>query len=257
MLVIKVGTSTLTHKSGSLNTEIIDKICKTISKLKNLGFKIILVSSGAIGVGMGKMGLISRPESTKEKQALAAIGQCELMHIYSENFHKYNKVAAQVLLTADVVLNEVSKQNVINTFTVLMDMGVVPIVNENDTVSVNELHGLNFGDNDNLSAIVATLINANKLIILTDIDGLYDKDPRKNKDARKISVVTTASKDIYKFAKESGSNRGTGGMITKVKAAKLCMDSLIECHIINGQDPQAIFKLLDGDENIGTVFKGN
>lgn len=255
LIVIKIGTSTLTHEDGKLNMNIIDKICKTLKKLKALGFRVILVSSGAIGVGMGKIGLKTRPKSTIEKQALAAIGQCELMSIYSKEFIKYNIITAQVLLTADVVSNKISKQNVINTLTALIDMGIIPIVNENDTVSTNEIHGLNFGDNDNLSAIVARLICADKLIILTDIDGLYDKDPRKNNDARKINIVNKTDKYIYKFAKDSGSNRGTGGMITKVKAARLCMEALIDCHIINGQNPDDIFRLLDGDESIGTVFK--
>lgn len=253
-IVIKVGTSTLTYENGSMNIRIIDKLCKVISDLNNSGKEIILVSSGALGVGVGKLKLKSRPIETKYRQAISAVGQCELMFVYDKIFSEYNNSVAQVLLTKKVVNNEITKNNVINTINTLIEMGIIPIINENDAVSTDELEGANFGDNDNLSAIVAKLSCADLLLILTDIDGLYDSDPRINKDANRISVVENISVDIKKFAGGSGSNRGTGGMITKVMAAELANDSGIDCCVMNGSDPYNIYRFLDG-EDIGTLFK--
>ena len=180
-IVVKVGTSTLTYDSGRLNIRRIDHLCKVLSDLQNSGREIILVSSGAIGVGVGKLGLKQRPKETRKKQAVAAVGQCELMFIYDKLFGEYNRTVAQILLTRDVVEQDHSKQNVGNTFEALMEMGIIPVVNENDTVAIDELEGQNIGDNDTLSAIVADIVEADLLVILTDIDGLYEEDPRKNR----------------------------------------------------------------------------
>ena len=215
--------------------------------------QIVLVSSGAIGVGMGKLKLKSRPKETRFKQALAAVGQCELMFLYDKFFGEYNNSVAQVLLTRDVVANEYSRQNVINTFQALLEMGIIPIVNENDTVAVDELIGQNFGDNDNLSAIVADLVGADMLVILTDIDGLYDSDPRKNPDAKRIPVVTHIDDSIREMAGGSGSNRGTGGMATKITAAAAATSAGINCCVMSGNDPSKLYKLIDG-EQLGTMF---
>ena len=188
-VVVKIGTSTLTYENGKMNLRRIDKLCRTLCDLQNGGRRIVLVTSGAIGVGMGKLGLPERPDDTAKKQALAAIGQCELMFAYDKFFGEYHQNVAQVLLTADVTSQPISRRNVENTFRELLDMNVIPIVNENDTVAVDELEGRNFGDNDTLSAIVASIINADVLMILTDIDGVYDKNPKAYPDAKRLSVI--------------------------------------------------------------------
>ena len=254
-IVIKVGTSTLTYPNGKLNLQRVECLCKVISDLKNSGKQIVLVSSGAVGVGVGKLGLASRPQSTKERQALAAIGQCELMFIYSKFFGSYNCNVAQLLLTQDIISNEISKNNVINTFQSLFDMDVLPIVNENDSVSTDEIKGLNIGDNDRLSAIVANIIGADLLIILTDTDGLYDSNPHIHKDAKRISVVRKIDDSIRDMADGHTSNRGTGGMISKIYAAEIATNSGIDCYIINGNSPSNLYKVFEGD--IGTLFISN
>ncbi len=253
-IVIKVGTSTLTHPSGKINIRHIENLCKVIADLENAGKEITLVSSGAIGVGVGKLNLAARPDETSKKQALAAIGQCELMFMYDKFFGEYNHTVAQVLLTADVVDSDIKRQNVQNTFAELIDMGIIPVVNENDTVATDELEGNNFGDNDTLSAIVAKLINADLLVILTDIDGLYDKDPRKYSDARRIAVVEKIDEEIEALAGGAGSLFGTGGMTTKVSAAKVSTEAGIPCCVIKGDQPANLYTLFDG-QNIGTIFK--
>ncbi len=255
-IVIKVGTSTLTYENGKANLRRIDKLCKVLSDLHNQGREIILVSSGAIGVGMGKTGLPQKPDSTPEKQALAAIGQCELMFMYDKLFGEYNNMVAQVLLTRDAVDSEHRKENVLNTFNTLLSMDIIPIVNENDTVAIDELEGHNFGDNDMLSAIVAKLVSADALVILTDIDGLYDSDPRKNKDAKRIERVEKITEEIENMAGGSGSNRGTGGMTTKLQAAKYVTKAGIDCFVVCGDDPQRIYDVADG-KSVGTRFCAN
>lgn len=252
-IVVKVGTSTLTYENGKANLRRIEELCKVLSDLQNQGRDVILVSSGAIGVGMGKVGLSEKPSGTKEKQALAAIGQCELMFMYDKLFGEYNHMVAQVLLTRDAVDSEHKKENVINTFDTLLSMGIIPIVNENDTVAIDELQGHNFGDNDMLSAIVAKLVGADALIILTDIDGLYTKDPRKNSDAERIEVVEAITKEIEEMAGGSGSNRGTGGMTTKIMAAKYVTEAGIDCYVIGGDDPKRVYNVTDGN-SVGTLF---
>lgn len=253
ILVVKVGTSTLTYENGKVNLGRLEQLCRTLSDLQNSGKKLVLVSSGAIGVGMGKVGLPSRPEETEKKQALAAIGQCELMFLYDKFFGEYNHTVAQVLLTADVVDEDRSRRNVQNTFGELLSMGVIPVVNENDTVETSELEGKNFGDNDTLSAIVAGLCGAQGLVILTDIDGLYDGDPRRDPNAKRISRVEEITPAIEGLAGGAGSNRGTGGMATKLKAARMAHSQGISMAIVSGSDPQSLYQLLNG-EDVGTIF---
>ncbi len=252
-IVVKVGTSTLTYENGKVNIRQMEKLCKVLSDLHNSGKQIILVSSGAIGVGMGKLNVKERPKETRYKQALAAVGQCELMFLYDKLFGEYNNHVAQVLLTKNVVTNDHSRQNVVNTFQSLMEMGIIPIVNENDTVAIDELIGDNFGDNDNLSAIVADLVGADMLIILTDIDGLYDADPRTHPDAKRLSVVTHIDDRIREMAGGSGSNRGTGGMATKIIAAAAATSSGIHCCVMGGHDPHNLYRLIEGYP-VGTMF---
>lgn len=252
-IVVKVGTSTLTHKSGKINIRHIEGLCKVLSDLQNAGKEIILVSSGAIGVGVGKLGLAGRPDETSKKQALAAIGQCELMFMYDKFFGEYNHTVAQILLTYDSVDSETDRRNVQNTFGELLSMGIIPIVNENDTVATNELEGHNIGDNDTLSAMVAVLTEADLLVILTDIDGLYDRDPRKDENARRIPFVPVIDESIEALAGGAGSQFGTGGMATKISAAKRSTAAGIPCCVIKGDDPANLYALFDGAD-MGTVF---
>ncbi len=252
-IVVKVGTSSLTYENGKVNLRKLELLCKVLSDLHNSGKQIILVSSGAIGVGMGKLKLKERPSETRYKQALAAVGQCELMFLYDKFFGEFNNSVAQLLLTKNVVVNEHSRQNVMNTFQTLLEMGIIPIVNENDTVAIDELVGANFGDNDNLSAIVADLVGADMLIILTDIDGLYTSDPRKDPNAERIPYVTHIDDKIREMAGGSGSNRGTGGMATKITAAAAATQAGINCCVLSGNDPTNLYRLIDG-ESLGTMF---
>lgn len=249
-IVIKVGTSTLTYKTGLLNIRRIERLVKVLADIRNSGVEIVLVSSGSVGVGVGKLGLKERPKDTPTKQACAALGQCELMYVYDKHFSVYNHFVAQVLLTRDVIDNVERKQNVQNTFECLLGLGVVPVVNENDTVSVEEIE---FGDNDTLSALVASLVNADALIILTDIDGLYDKDPRNNSDAKLIHTVDDITDEIRAFAGEKGSTLGTGGMITKVEAATIAKKAGITTIVANGEKPQLLYDILE-DKQVGTKF---
>lgn len=252
-VVIKVGTSTLTYENGKLNLRRFDHICRTLTDLKNSGMEIVLVSSGAISVGTSKLGIEERPSSTAARQAMAAIGQCELMFMYDKFFGDYNQVVAQVLLTKNVTDAKESRENVENTFHELLEMGVIPIVNENDTVDTAELEGAHFGDNDTLSAIVAKIIGADALVLLTDIDGLYDCDPRENEEAKIIREVINIDESVECLAGGAGSNRGTGGMATKIQAAKIAVENGISCHIINGDKSTNLYRLFAG-EDIGTEF---
>ena len=252
-VVVKIGTSTLTYENGKLNLRRIEYLCRTLSDLQNSGRRIVLVSSGAIGVGVGKLGLARRPDETAKKQALAAVGQCELMFIYDKFFGEYHQNVAQVLLTADVTARENSRTNVVNTFSELLSMGIIPIVNENDTVAVDELEGRNFGDNDTLSAIVASLVGADALVILTYIDGLYDKNPKTCPDAKRIPLVRAITDEVRAMAGGAGSSRGTGGMATKIRAAQVAAESHIPTVILAGDDPENLYRVFEG-EDIGTVF---
>ena len=247
-IVVKVGTSTLAHKTGLMNIQRVERLVKVLADLKNSGREIILVSSGAIGVGSGKMGLASRPSDTPSKQACAAIGQCELMYCYDKYFSEYNHVVAQVLLTRDIIDSPERKENVVNTFCKLLHFGVIPVVNENDTVAVEEIE---FGDNDTLSAIVGTLADADLLIILSDIDGVFDGDPRVNPQAKLIHRIPAITDEVRALAGDRGSTLGTGGMITKLTAAQIGLDAGFPTVIMNGSVPERLYDLFDG-QTIGT-----
>ena len=251
-LVIKVGTSTLAHSTGLINHRNIEEIVKVISDLKNMGKEIILVTSGAIGVGFGRLGITDRPSDIPSRQAAAAVGQCALMYIYDKLFSEYGHAVAQILLTGDVLDNEIRAINVKNTFSKLFEMTTIAIVNENDTVATEEIE---FGDNDMLSALVAKLVSADKLIILSDIDGLYDKNPREYDSAQLIRDVYEIDDSVVSSAERKGSHLGTGGMYTKVRAAQIATDVGIDTHIINGSKPELLYSLLT-DTPEGTTFHG-
>ena len=250
-LVVKVGTSTLTHQSGHLNLRRLDELTKVLSDIKNAGVEILLVSSGAVGVGVGELGLAARPQDLGGKQAAAAVGQCALMYTYDKEFAEYGHVTAQVLLTRDGVEDPVRRQNIINTLECLLAYKALPIINENDTVSTEEIE---FGDNDTLSAMVAVLAKADGLILLTDIDGLYTADPRTDPTAQRIERVTVIDDHLLALAGGAGSARGTGGMITKLHAAQIAMEAGIPTIVMNGNDPKRLYDVLEG-KPCGTVFE--
>ena len=253
-IVVKVGTSTLTYENGQINLGRIEKLTRVLSDVVNSGKEVTLVTSGAVGVGVGKLKLKEKPTNIREIQALASIGQCELMHIYSKFFGEYSHIVGQVLLTRDVIEDEHIKENVCNTFELLLNKGIIPIVNENDTVSIDELENIaKFGDNDNLSAIVSVLINADVLIILSDIDGFYDKNPKENEDAQLIKQIDEITDEIEACAGGAGSSLGTGGMATKLAAAKKANKAGVDLVLANGEDPAIISEILSGEE-IGTLF---
>lgn len=253
-IVIKIGSSSLLHKStGCVDYRRIEKLVRIICDLKNQDKDVILVSSGAIAVGMQALDLKNRPKTVSLSQACAAIGQGQLMMIYQKLFMEYNHLAAQVLLTFDAITNPERRHNAENTLNELLQQGVIPVVNENDTVATEEIE---FGDNDTLSAIVAHLINADLLILLTDIDGLYTDDPHKNADAKKISIVPKITQELDNMAKGSNTSYGTGGMSTKVAAAKIATESGADMAIVDAEDLGLINKLIDG-EDVGTLFLAN
>ena len=250
-IVVKVGTSTLAHPTGRLNIQRMEKLCKVLSDLKNMGHEIILVSSGAIAMGFGKLNLSERPKDVPTKQASAAVGQCELMYIYDKLFTEYNHTVAQLLITApDIEEGGVRKQNFHNTLARLLELGALPVINENDTISVAEF---GIGDNDTLSAIVAVTIQADLLILLSDIDGLFDGDPRKNPDAKLIDTVEKIDEHIISLGGGSGSNLGTGGMATKLRAAQMATAAGCEMVIANGQSPEVLYDVAAG-KRVGTRF---
>ena len=251
-IVIKIGTSTLAHSTGHLNIRRVEELCKNISDIKNSGHEVIMVSSGAIGMGVGKLGLRSRPEDIPTKQAAAAVGQCELMYTYDKLFSEYNHTVAQLLITGDDVQNETRHNNFSNTLNRLLELGVLPILNENDTVSTKEIV---IGDNDTLAAIVAESVKADKLILLSDIDGLYTADPHTDPDAKLIPVIHTIDDSITALAGGSNGKQGTGGMVTKLQAAKICLDCGCDMIIANGSIPTNLYDILDG-KSVGTTFTG-
>ncbi|MGI5935430.1 MAG: glutamate 5-kinase [Oscillospiraceae bacterium] len=256
-IVVKVGTSTLTHEGGELNFRSFDKLAMALSDIQNRGWDVILVSSGAIAVGAHKMRMTERPKELRYKQAAAAVGQCELMHLYDKFFSEYGKTVGQILLTADDIEHEEKKQNLISTFDSLLEMGIIPIVNENDSVSYVEIESEHkvFGDNDTLSAIVSVLCRAKMLVLLSDIEGLYESNPRENPNARLIREIRKIDDEIRALAGGSGSNRGTGGMITKLQAAEIAMARGIDMVITNGQYPERLADIIDG-KPVGTLFVG-
>ncbi len=251
-VVIKVGTSSLTHKSGHLNIRKVENMCKVLSDLKNAGHEIILVSSGAIAMGVGKLNLTERPTDVPTKQAMAAIGQCELMYVYDKLFSEYNHTVAQILITNDDMKNERRHINFQNTMNRLLQLGTLPIINENDTVSFEEF---GIGDNDTLSAFVAVSINADLLILLSDIDGLYTADPHKDPNAKLIPVIEEIDENVISVAGGAGSERGTGGMKTKINAALTVTQSGTDMIIANAADIEKLYEIFDG-QNVGTRFIG-
>jgi glutamate 5-kinase len=248
-IVVKVGTSTLTHATGHLNLRRIEQLVKVLSDMQNSGIQVVLVSSGAVSAGMAKVGF-GKPITTEEKQAMAAIGQSELMKLYDRLFSDYGHTVAQILMTKDVLTNPTRRSAAENTFNRLLEMRCIPIVNENDSVSTDEL--TKFGGNDILSAYVAQICSADLLLNLSDVDGMYDSDPRTNPDARLIPRVDNID-EIYSVAGGAGTDRGTGGMVAKLQAAKLATDAGIPMFILNGHDPELLHTLLDGG-HIGTYF---
>lgn len=250
-VVVKVGTSTLTHPSGSFNLRHIESLVKTLSDLKNSGLEIVLVTSGAIGLGMAKLGLRERPKDTPSKQACAAVGQVELMNMYGRLFGYYNITVAQVLLTK-YSLSADHRENVVNAIERIIGAGAVPIVNENDVVAIDELE-LEVGENDSLAAIVSVIAGADLLIIMSDIDGLYDSNPKTNPEAKLISRVEDITENIEKAAQGAGSELGTGGMATKIKAAKIANEHGIDMLIINGSRAENLYDVFD-KKHIGTLF---
>ena len=251
-IVVKVGTSTLTHGTGKLNIRRVEKLCEVLSDLKNAGHEVVLVSSGAIAMGVGKMNLQSRPTDMPTKQAAAAIGQCELMYIYDKLFSEYHHTVAQILLTGSDVEDEQRHRNFQNTMFRLLEMGALPVINENDTVATAEIA---VGDNDTLGAIVAVNIHADLLVLMSDIEGLYPADPHQDPSATLIPLVRELTPDILALAGGSGSELGTGGMVTKLKAAKLCMEAGCDMIITNGIRPDDLYRIADG-EDVGTRFLG-
>lgn len=257
-IVIKIGTSSLTHpRTGRLNLRKLEVLVRELSDLRNQGKDIVLVSSGAIGVGAAALGMKGKPSELKKKQACAAIGQARLMMIYQKLFSEYNQTAAQILMTKNTMVNNVNRKNAENTFNELLDLGVIPIVNENDSISTYEIQSVEkFGDNDTLSAVVAALIGADLLILLSDIDGLFTDDPNTNPDAAFIDVVESLDEELLNMGKPStGSNVGTGGMATKLTAARIATAAGTDMVIANGSDFHTIHKVIEG-RNYGTLFVG-
>ena len=251
-VVIKIGTSTLAHKTGLLNIHRVEELCKVMSDLKNAGNEVILVSSGAIGMGVGKLSLPEKPTDIPTKQAAAAVGQCELMYTYDKLFSEYNHTVAQILVTGDDIAHPDRKANFINTMRRLLELNALPIINENDSVSTNEIE---IGDNDTLGAIVATAVDADLLIILSDIDGLYTADPRKDSNAKLLHTVAEITPEIEGMIGGAGSSLGTGGMITKINAAKIVTENGTDMVIANGENPNLLYDIIDG-KDIGTRFLG-
>lgn len=249
-IVIKIGTSTLAYPTGQLNIRRVEALCKTMSDIRNAGHELILVSSGAIGMGVGKLGLRSRPQDIPTKQAAAAVGQCELMYIYDKLFSEYHHTVAQLLITADNLTSEIRHTNFTNTLNRLLELGVVPIINENDTVATEEIV---IGDNDTLAARVAQSVGAKLLILLSDIDGLYTADPHTDPNAKLIPLVRGLDEGIKKLAGVSSTSQGTGGMVTKLRAAELCFGCGCEMVIANGNNPASLYDIVEG-KPVGTRF---
>ena len=253
-IVVKVGTSTLAHATGRLNIQRMERLCRGLSDLKNAGHEIILVSSGAIGMGVGKLNLPGRPADMPSKQAAAAVGQCELMYTYDKQFTEYSHTVAQLLLTGEDIKSEQRSRNVRSTLSRLLELGALPIINENDAVATDEIGVENtIGENDSLSAIVAAAIGADLLVLLSDIDGLYDKDPRRHPDARLIPTVERVDDELFTLAEDSSTGLGTGGMITKLRAAAIATEAGCEMVIANGSKPEVLYDIAAG-RPAGTRF---
>ena len=249
-ITVKVGTSTLTHKTGRLNIRRVEELCKVLSDVKNAGHDIVLVSSGAIGMGVGKLNMAEKPQDMPTKQAAAAVGQCELMYVYDNLFQEYNHTVGQILITGEDLADSVRHENFTNTLNRLLELGALPIINENDTIATSEIA---VGDNDTLGALVAASVRSDLFIVLTDIDGLYTTDPRRDPKAELISEVTEITEEMLQGAGGQGSSLGTGGMATKLSAAKIAMDAGVDMIIVNGSSPEIIYDAVDG-KTVGTRF---
>ena len=249
-IVIKIGTSTLAHPTGHLNIRLVEQLCKVVSDIKNAGHEVILVSSGAIGMGVGKLGLHTRPSDIPTKQAAAAVGQCELMYTYDKLFSEYNHTVAQLLITGDDVASQNRHANFRNTLNRLLELEALPIINENDTVATDEIV---IGDNDTLAAIVAESVGADKLILLSDIDGLYTADPHKDLNAKLLVFVSEITDEIRALGGGSAGSQGTGGMATKLRAAEICLGAGCDMVITNGKRPDDLYAILEG-RSVGTTF---
>lgn len=251
-IVVKIGTSTLAYATGQLNIRRVEELCKTMSDIRNAGHELILVSSGAIGMGVGKLGLRTRPRDIPTKQAAAAVGQCELMYVYDKLFSEYHHTVAQLLITADNLSNETRHANFTNTLNRLLELGAVPVINENDTVATDEIV---IGDNDTLAAMVAESVEANLLVLLSDIDGLYTADPHTDPNAKLLPVVHRVDDGIRALAGVSSTDQGTGGMVTKLRAAEICLNCGCEMVIANGREPRLLYDIVEG-KPVGTRFVG-
>ncbi len=250
-IVVKIGSSSLTHSGGGINFRKIDRIAMVLSDIKNMGREVILVTSGAVGAGMAKLNMQERPKLMREKQAAASVGQCELMFIYDKYFSEYGQTIAQLLLTKDVTTQDTLRENACNTLDTLLHYGAIPIINENDSVAVDEIA---YGDNDTLSAITAALVDADLLVLLSDIDGLYTANPATCPDAQLIPVVEGFDPALYEIAGGSGSQVGTGGMVTKLRAVEIAFEKEIPVVLANGADPAILYDILQGDF-VGTLFR--
>jgi len=251
-IVVKVGTSTLAHPTGRLNIRHVEELVKVLSDLKNAGHEVVLVSSGAIGMGVGKLNLPGKPSDMPTKQAAAAVGQCELMYTYDKLFAQYNHTVAQILLTGEDIDHADRRQNFENTIYRLLELGALPVINENDTVATAEIK---VGDNDTLGGIVACTVKADLLVLLSDIDGLYTADPRKNPNATLIPVVEAVTPEVEALGGGVGSGLGTGGMATKLRAAKMVTTAGCDMIIANGESPSLLYDIVDG-KAVGTRFLG-
>lgn len=249
-IVIKIGTSTLAHPTGHLNIRRVEQLCKIMSDIKNAGHELILVSSGAIGMGVGKLGLREKPKDIPSKQAAAAVGQCELMYTYDKLFSEYHHTVAQLLITGDDTTNDTRRFNFTNTLNRLLELGALPVINENDTVATDEIV---IGDNDTLAAIVARSVHADMLILLSDIDGLYTADPHTHPEAALLHHVARVDDHIREIAGISSSTQGTGGMVTKLHAADICLGCGCKMVIANGNNPGNLYDILEG-KTVGTTF---
>lgn len=251
-IVVKVGTSTLAHPTGRLNIRHVDRLVRVMADLKNAGHELILVSSGAIGMGVGKLNMNEKPDDIPSKQAAAAVGQCELMYTYDKLFGAYNHTVGQILITSEDIEEKERRLNFENTLNKLLDLGAIPVINENDTIATSEIK---VGDNDTLGAIVAKVTGADILVILSDIDGLYTEDPNENSDAKRITVVEEITEEIESIAGGAGSRFGTGGMLTKITAAKMVMENGCDMVILNGDEPEKMYDIIEG-KPAGTRFVG-
>ena len=249
-ITVKVGTSTLSHKTGRLNIRRVEELCKVLSDVRNAGHDVVLVSSGAIGMGVGKLNMSEKPSDMPTKQAAAAVGQCELMYVYDKLFQEHNHTVAQLLITGEDLADQTRHDNFTNTLNRLIELGAIPIINENDTIATSEIA---VGDNDTLGALVAASVNSDLFIVLTDIDGLYTSDPRRDPDAKLISEVREITEEMLEGAGGKGSGLGTGGMATKLSAAKIAMEAGVDMIIVNGSAPDIIYDAVDG-KSVGTRF---